>query len=448
MVFFTCNHCGESLKKPSVEKHYQWKGCKGAVPFLTCVDCLNDFKGDAFKEHTKCITEEEKYSAKGFVAKPTKNKGAQKQETWTETLQKLINKPDIDPQIKIIIEKISAQTNVPRKKPKFINFVKNSMRISMDNANKVWDVVEEALDEFKQISEANRKKKQEENNAKNGESKVNKKNPENDKKSKEEKKKLQNGVAAESTQNEAQMANPQNVQKSKKKQKKSEKGTADESIESGVQTANPESGQKSKKKNKKSEKGTAGESIKSHEQTPNPVSGQKSEKKKKAIFAESAAPVEKTPIPENGQTAKKKKKKNGPKMQVDEKPDTNEEYGQTQKRKMDTSVDEGGAKKKKKKVSHGTDEFEVVDEPANEASNGNDSTFIGDGKFDWQSEIVSILSKKTAPMAIKKLKGKVVKKYATLTSNEVSSNVEKKFLKKLKAMKNVAITNELVKLVK
>lgn len=29
MVFFTCNHCGESLKKPAVEKHYQWKSCRG-----------------------------------------------------------------------------------------------------------------------------------------------------------------------------------------------------------------------------------------------------------------------------------------------------------------------------------------------------------------------------------------------------------------------------------
>lgn len=294
---------------------------------------MKDFKGDEFKEHTKCISEEEKYSAKGFVAKPNKNKGAQKQESWTETLQNLINKPGLDPQIKRIVEKVAAQTNVPRKKPKFINFVKNSMKISLDNANKVWDVVEEALGEFKQIAEANRQKKEAE-------------------------KKTANGDAEPS------------------------------------ETA------------------------------------------------------------ENGKKIKKKKKKTEAKMETDDDAETNGhsiENGKSRKRAMDTSsTDDGGAKKKKKKnKSNGTNDSESA------AANGNlgneeeqNSIIAGDGKFDWQSTIVDILSKKTAPMAIDKLKGKVVKKYATQTSNDVSAGVEKKFLKKLKATPNVTITNELVKLVK
>jgi len=49
-------------------------------------------------------------------------------------------------------------------------------------------------------------------------------------------------------------------------------------------------------------------------------------------------------------------------------------------------------------------------------------------------------------MAIDKLKNKVVKKYAVRTSNEVNTNVEKKFLKKLKAIPNVTITDGSVKL--
>ena len=37
MVFFTCNACGESLKKNQVEKHYRFK-CR-QCEVLTCVDC-------------------------------------------------------------------------------------------------------------------------------------------------------------------------------------------------------------------------------------------------------------------------------------------------------------------------------------------------------------------------------------------------------------------------
>lgn len=150
MVFFTCNHCGESLKKPAVEKHYQWKSCRGAPPFLTCVDCLKDFRGEEFKAHTKCITEDEKYSAKGFVAKPERNKGAQKQESWTEIIQnQLTQRKDLDNHTRNILERISNQTNVPRKKDRFINFVKNSMRISPNSALAIWSIVEKALEEFK-----------------------------------------------------------------------------------------------------------------------------------------------------------------------------------------------------------------------------------------------------------------------------------------------------------
>lgn len=298
------------------------------------MDCLKDFKGDEFKVHTQCISEEERYSAKGFVAKPNKNKGAQKQESWTETLQNLLNKPGLDHQTKNIIERIAAQTNVPRKKPKFVNFVKNSMKISMDNANKVWNVVEEALEEFKQASEANRQKKELEKKAENGDDTVNETN-----------------------------------------------GNT-----------------------------------------------------------------------ENGEKVKKKKKKNEPKVETID-TEANEsivENGKSRKRALDDSTDDGGAKKKKKKSkSNETNGSEVQDNI--ETVNGeteHDSTIASEGKFDWQSSIVAILSKKKAAMAIDKLKSKVVKKYATQTSKEVTAGVEKKFLKKLKSTPNVEITNEFVALVK
>lgn len=84
MVFFTCNHCGESLKKAAVEKHYSFKSCKqphslvfftayksklltklfhslhlgrNAPIFLTCVDCLKDFKEEEYAAHTKVLVQ-------------------------------------------------------------------------------------------------------------------------------------------------------------------------------------------------------------------------------------------------------------------------------------------------------------------------------------------------------------------------------------------------------
>ena len=41
-------------------------------------------RGDEYKEHTKCISEEEKYSGKNFQPKANANKGEKKQEAWVE----------------------------------------------------------------------------------------------------------------------------------------------------------------------------------------------------------------------------------------------------------------------------------------------------------------------------------------------------------------------------
>jgi hypothetical protein len=43
MVFFTCAHCGESLKKSKVEKHYQ-TFCSRKPVSVTCIDCCKDFR--------------------------------------------------------------------------------------------------------------------------------------------------------------------------------------------------------------------------------------------------------------------------------------------------------------------------------------------------------------------------------------------------------------------
>ncbi len=60
-------------------------------PFIPHVKLQDDMvalkcvcRGEDYKQHTKCISEEEKYSGKDYKAKPGANKGEKKQEMWTE----------------------------------------------------------------------------------------------------------------------------------------------------------------------------------------------------------------------------------------------------------------------------------------------------------------------------------------------------------------------------
>jgi len=48
-----------------------------------CVFAMH-FSGSEYESHTKCISEEEKYSGKNYKPKPNANKGEIKQELWTQ----------------------------------------------------------------------------------------------------------------------------------------------------------------------------------------------------------------------------------------------------------------------------------------------------------------------------------------------------------------------------
>ena len=65
MVFFICDACQETLKKNKVEQHcLKCRNCW----VLSCVDCGKHFEGDAYAQHTSCISEAEKYE--GALYKP------------------------------------------------------------------------------------------------------------------------------------------------------------------------------------------------------------------------------------------------------------------------------------------------------------------------------------------------------------------------------------------
>ncbi|XP_011698030.1 PREDICTED: cell growth-regulating nucleolar protein [Wasmannia auropunctata] len=153
MVVFTCNHCGEPVKKPKVAVHYQ-QMCRNA-PFLTCVDCLKDFRGDEYVAHNKCITEAERYGAKDYVPKPGANKGERKQQEWINVVNDLLNGTvDLSSVERNFLNSLSRYENIPRKKTKFLNFVRNAIgnRVNATVVESVWNKMENAHKQSQQVA--------------------------------------------------------------------------------------------------------------------------------------------------------------------------------------------------------------------------------------------------------------------------------------------------------
>lgn len=145
MVVFTCNNCGETLKKPRVSKHYQFQ-CR-SKPNLTCVDCLKDFHEQEYIQHTKCITEAERYGGKDYVPKPGACKGERKQQEWLNIVHNLLEtSTDLSNNERNFLQTLSKCDNIPRKKVKFINFVNSAFGYKTNNSlvESVWAKMETA----------------------------------------------------------------------------------------------------------------------------------------------------------------------------------------------------------------------------------------------------------------------------------------------------------------
>lgn len=141
MVVFTCQHCGSSLNKNKVEKHYI-VGCRNN-PHVTCVDCLKDFRGNEYVAHTQCMTEEQRYAAKGFVAKTPPS--VKKRATWLNSVESSLNSPGLTHAQKNLIQNILKHSNIPQKKKKFHNFVKSAFGRQFSDlklVDSVFDIME------------------------------------------------------------------------------------------------------------------------------------------------------------------------------------------------------------------------------------------------------------------------------------------------------------------
>jgi len=138
MVSFICDACGNSVKKSQVEKHYQ-NQCRNCS-VLSCIDCGVDFPGDSYINHTSCITEAEKYQGHLYQAKDKENKGEVKQKEWLKHVHGASNVIQ-DPKLKGLLKRLSAYSNIPRKKKKFENFCKNSVNVyDSKTLDQLWEL--------------------------------------------------------------------------------------------------------------------------------------------------------------------------------------------------------------------------------------------------------------------------------------------------------------------
>jgi hypothetical protein len=124
MVFFVCDVCNESLKKNKVETHsYSCKNCW----VLICIDCNKNFTGDTYAAHTSCMTEAQRYEGALYDGKS--NKGDVKQAAWIARVHECAAEPSVAANLRGLIERLLGHDNIPRKKAKFENFAKNSLRL-------------------------------------------------------------------------------------------------------------------------------------------------------------------------------------------------------------------------------------------------------------------------------------------------------------------------------
>lgn len=153
MVFFTCDHCGNALKKNQVEGHF-YKQCRGKPIVVSCMDCTKEFREQEYVKHTKCISEDEKYSAKGtYEQKPSSNRNEQKQGSWVAFVCSMPNiRTDLSQNDISAFEVLKNYENIPRKLKKFKNFMINVMGPKFDrdgHVDRFWAMI---MEEWEKIS--------------------------------------------------------------------------------------------------------------------------------------------------------------------------------------------------------------------------------------------------------------------------------------------------------
>lgn len=174
----------------------------------------------------------------------------------------------MSPSIRNTLNSLTNHENVPRKRPKFANFMKNISRsTSQQDVNRVFDLIEEAFKASKEMEEREKSKAATPNamettkdSAENGKDSAVKRKSEDTSEGPSKKKKKKKTEEPE----EEEVPAAANGDSSKKSKKTKNKEPVTE--EEGVPVAkNGDSGKKSKKKKKKSAEVANGDSTNGHE---------------------------------------------------------------------------------------------------------------------------------------------------------------------------------------
>lgn len=413
MVSFICDACGNSVRKNQVEKHYQ-NACRNCS-VLSCIDCGVDFPGDSYATHTSCITEAEKYQGHLYQAKDKENKGDAKQKEWLKHVHGTSG-TTTDPRLKNLLDRLSAYSNIPRKRKKFDNFCKNSVNVyDTKTLDQLWDLfnTKPAAEEAPKTAAAppaDKKPAVKEDSDNDSDSDSEDGTKKGDTKKEEDTKKDDAKTPKEIEESEES--------KKKKKKKKDKKSTLDEKVEA------------SDTKENETEKDTNETPVENgNEVEENPT--KKKKKNKRKLVEEDCNNNENIngTAEVNGTDGKENKKK---------------KKGKKHKINGTVETEEVSCKKKKK------NEIEVIDNTEEKQDTEEESA--PQEKFHWHKVIKTVVKQsEDNEISIKKLRKKVLAAYQEHGLDHRASTIDESlalFDKKLKTYPKVKIAKNIVKLVK
>lgn len=102
------------------------------------------------------------------MAKANANKGERKQQEWICVVGNLRNGNNLSNEERNFLNILSKYENIPRKKGKFLNFIRNALgnRINAKIVESVWDKMEATHKQSQEFVKQNTTKPQEQNNGK------------------------------------------------------------------------------------------------------------------------------------------------------------------------------------------------------------------------------------------------------------------------------------------
>ena len=103
------------------------------------------------------MTEDQRYGGLNYISKEMK--GQKKQEQWIGKLQDLISNSKFDRNTEGYLNRILGYENIPRKKAKFLNFVKASIVKDASVGERLWSIIEQAIKPAQQNGSSNVPKK-------------------------------------------------------------------------------------------------------------------------------------------------------------------------------------------------------------------------------------------------------------------------------------------------